>query len=227
MKNILLTIALLFAFNVSAITIDENTSYRVDSQFVNLGGTNVDLGTGLEWLSFSSLIHGVETNLTFGHSIDTATAAYQSQNFRVATYTEVYDLFDFFFPTFSGDVNGKMYIDDLADPSAAIVQERNSWLMSFGTFIDDEGDLHSRGLYLDENDDAQLIGAILNTNPLSSYLYGSDYDLLGYDTSTAFINTGVFMVRDFNAVPIPPAVWLFGSGLLGLVVVARRKGVKV
>ena len=28
---------------------------------------------------------------------------------------------------------------------------------------------------------------------------------------------------DFTVVPVPAAVWLFGSGLLGLVGVARRK----
>ena len=28
---------------------------------------------------------------------------------------------------------------------------------------------------------------------------------------------------DFSPVPIPAAVWLFGSGLLGLIGVARRK----
>ena len=216
---------MMVAVNTTAATIpiEETTSERVDGQFVNLGGSNVDLGTGLEWLSFSSLINGVETNLTFGHSIDTATTAYESQGFRVATYTEVYDLFDFFYPTFTSDVNGKMELFDSVDPSASIIQERNSWLMSFGTYIDAEGDLHSRGLYLDENDDAQLAGAILNTNPLSSYLYGPEYDLSGYDTTTAFSNAGVFMVRDFAVVPIPAAVWLFGSGLLGLIAIARRR----
>lgn len=30
-------------------------------------------------------------------------------------------------------------------------------------------------------------------------------------------------VRDGNVVPVPAAVWLFGSGLLGLITVARRK----
>ena len=30
-------------------------------------------------------------------------------------------------------------------------------------------------------------------------------------------------VRAFSVVPVPAAVWLFGSGLLGLVGVARRK----
>ena len=33
---------------------------------------------------------------------------------------------------------------------------------------------------------------------------------------------GIYMVRT-SAVPIPAAVWLFGSGLIGLVGMARRK----
>jgi len=35
--------------------------------------------------------------------------------------------------------------------------------------------------------------------------------------------SGVALVRDVSAVPVPAAVWLFGSGLIGLVGFARRK----
>jgi len=41
-----------------------------------------------------------------------------------------------------------------------------------------------------------------------------------YDNSISVINTADF---GFQAVPVPAAVWLFGSGLLGLVGAARRK----
>ena len=34
---------------------------------------------------------------------------------------------------------------------------------------------------------------------------------------------GVALVREFSPVPVPAAAWLFGSGLLGLIGVARRK----
>ena len=34
---------------------------------------------------------------------------------------------------------------------------------------------------------------------------------------------GNLLVVDYSPIPIPPAVWLFGSGLIGLVGVARRK----
>ena len=37
------------------------------------------------------------------------------------------------------------------------------------------------------------------------------------------LHTGSYLVR-VDAVPVPAAVWLFGSGLLGLVAVARRRG---
>ena len=44
-------------------------------------------------------------------------------------------------------------------------------------------------------------------------------------TVDAYIDN-VSVMADVSAVPVPAAVWLFGSGLLGLVGVARRKAVK-
>jgi hypothetical protein len=42
--------------------------------------------------------------------------------------------------------------------------------------------------------------------------------------STSFLEIdNVSVTADVSAVPVPAAVWLFGSGLLGLVGVARRK----
>lgn len=58
-------------------------------------------------------------------------------------------------------------------------------------------------------------------------------DILAYDAvgsswySLAFDGSGVFTATEFtvppSTVPVPAAVWLFGSGLLGLMGVARRK----
>ena len=47
-----------------------------------------------------------------------------------------------------------------------------------------------------------------------------------FDTSMAtIISTGEDDAQDTSVapIPVPPAVWLFGSGLIGLVVVARRR----
>jgi hypothetical protein len=50
---------------------------------------------------------------------------------------------------------------------------------------------------------------------------GSGGGITQYAKSTIF--NYAWAVRDGNVVPIPAAVWLFGSGLLGLVGLARRK----
>ena len=73
-------------------------------------------------------------------------------------------------------------------------------------------------------------------------LIGSDQFILGLDTGggnwisdtavvsvganafqVSFDNNGTLVTVDVQIIPVPAAVWLFGSGLLGLVGVARRK----
>ena len=49
-------------------------------------------------------------------------------------------------------------------------------------------------------------------------------DLSGtWDASVIFGGSAVSTVNAYSVVPVPAAVWLFGSGLLGLIGVARRK----
>lgn len=79
--------------------------------------------------------------------------------------------------------------------------------------------VYARGLVSDlHTDDIQhlafSIGNRFNVSPPEV-----DFRLSGFGPVSA---TGeeVFLVR---AVPLPPAVWLFGAGLLGLVGVARKK----
>lgn len=45
----------------------------------------------------------------------------------------------------------------------------------------------------------------------------------GLDDGASNIRVGSALVRDVSVVPVPAAVWLFGSGLIGLVGLARRK----
>ncbi len=48
----------------------------------------------------------------------------------------------------------------------------------------------------------------------------SQFDLIMPESSVSLVQ---FEYEPVNAVPIPAAVWLFGSGLVGLIGVARRK----
>ena len=45
----------------------------------------------------------------------------------------------------------------------------------------------------------------------------------GTDIINITFQDGTVLSVDIKAVPVPPAVWLFGSGLLGLVGIARRR----
>ena len=224
MKNLLFTILLALTFSANASTINQTTSDRINAEFVDLGVTHLEIETGLEWLDFGTLIAGERTNVTYGHSIDSALVAYGPQDFRIATESEVRNLWELFFPKFVNEGNGTMAVDDNDLAYATLSEERNSWLFSFGSWVDPNlGDLFSLGFYMDDAGFVQEAGIDLLTNPLASSLYGPDFRKWTTGTDEGFGNRGVFMVRDYTVVPIPAAIWLFGTGLLGLVAVARRK----
>lgn len=79
----------------------------------------------------------------------------------------------------------------------------------------------------------RLSSTLLGTKPTSPFS-GPVYDYeLGLPGGSEIFNRvvispntdipEVFDNLEFNAIPIPPTVWLFGSGLIGLVVMARRR----
>ena len=71
----------------------------------------------------------------------------------------------------------------------------------------------------------------INFLQVYGYFAGEPLGLETRDTSNWFHNTGTILganfayLDGFAAVPVPSAVWLFGSGLLGLIGMARRKKV--
>lgn len=68
--------------------------------------------------------------------------------------------------------------------------------------------------YLQSGSTAQLI---INTTDQRGLLYNQYRDdAFGFDDTW-------YLSQSYKVVPIPPAVWLFGSGLLGLIGFARRK----
>ena len=67
--------------------------------------------------------------------------------------------------------------------------------------IDTNGDVVLRGWSSIAASDAYADGGSISETPISWLLY-----------------------REASVIPVPAAVWLFGSGLLGLVAVARRRG---
>lgn len=66
---------------------------------------------------------------------------------------------------------------------------------------------------------------ILDAMDYSLYSDMSSLPLSAYDADGNLINLEGTVVADLSAVPVPAAVWLFGSGLLGLVGISRRRKV--
>jgi len=226
MKTLILTMLMVLSLNVSAVTYNQTTLSRLDASFLDVGVSHWDTTTDLEWLDFGGV---VGDPMTFGHSINSAEAAYGVDNgdWRLAEYTEVYALFDMFFPTFTNDGDGSMAIDEVHD--SELVQARNSWLLSFGsdgnstTILDSPNMISSRGFYLDELGLVQEMGITLGGPEFGSILYGPNYSEWVTSKDEAYSNYGVFMVRDYSPVPVPATIWLMLSGLIGLVGFARRK----
>lgn len=233
MKHLISVAILALAVNANAatVTFNETTSPRLDSTFLDVGQSHWDTTTGLEWLDFGAL---VGDPITFGHSINSAEASYGASNgsWRLADYDEVYGLFDMFFPIFTDSGDGSMSL--IEDESSDIIQARNSWFLAFGTdapapangtsiTTNDSITLSSRGFYLDAGGAVQELGVTITGAPLESKLYGPDYRKWVTGRDEEYTNYGIFMVRDYSVVPVPAAVWLFASGLIGLVAVARRK----
>lgn len=87
--------------------------------------------------------------------------------------------------------------------------------IGFGTFDTVTGDGHTIGTI---SFDALAVGSTAVNMGVSSF--HGDYLDSGYNIVTASFNNATV---DISAVPVPAAVWLFGSGLIGLAGIARRR----
>lgn len=56
-----------------------------------------------------------------------------------------------------------------------------------------------------------------------SDIYNGAQGLFSADPLSGITGEGLFIFSAASAVPLPPALWLFGAGLLGLIGIARRK----
>ncbi len=72
--------------------------------------------------------------------------------------------------------------------------------------------------------DFQFLTYIFDENDLNTVVIGTPFDHFHGMSFTSF--DYVVTASGASVVPVPAAVWLFGSGLLGLVGVARRRGNK-
>ena len=70
---------------------------------------------------------------------------------------------------------------------------------------------------------SDLFRLAISTDGGSSWSGDTSWSPAGTDILNVTFSDGTILSVDIKVVPVPAAVWLFGSGLLGLVGVARRK----
>jgi len=73
------------------------------------------------------------------------------------------------------------------------------------------------------SDDGASLGMTTGGAPLEISLLAGDYSMVVSGTGTGAAGGAYTGSLEITAVPIPPAVLLLGSGILGLVAVAKRK----
>jgi len=191
----------------------------VQAALVDNGSYTSDTVAGLDWL---------DLDLTFTQSMLQAEIA--NSGWRLATETEVTNLFGTLFPNFSetGDVCSEYtnYCGTSRSSSQSAAPDQNAKVAEFiGLFGYTDAPSQpntqvSQGRWLDELGGVHTMGAVA-WSATNTRILGIDY-LYSAPANSQVYNLGTYLVRT-SVVPIPAAVWLFGSALAGLGCLRRQQ----
>ena len=195
------TTALVLSTSVNAAIISTDWKASGDNLITH------DTVSGLNWLDLTEA-----NNLSYDAVVAQLGAGEMYDGFRVATSAEVVKLWANFGVNLSAGAPTALYTNDPAVAYAASILG-DTW---------------------HEEPEARYTGGLGYTSDAHNVIYQS---VMGASTSMNVTNYWVDEYRGFNsdvvlvnmatylvaAVPVPAAVWLFGSGLIGLVGFARRK----
>jgi hypothetical protein len=172
---------------------------------IDYGSYNSDDVSGLDWLDFSATL-----------GMNHADALANNSGWRYATEVEVEDLF---FQSFVGYYETNSFNFSSTSDGAYADQAEDVDIYG-GLFGVKTG--RTVGFYEDDEGFIRLMGA-LKLSEYNSAVYGMGYDdTFAADYSSAVV--GTYMVR-VSMIPVPAAVWLFGSALAGLGWLGRRQTV--
>jgi len=192
-------------------------SLSSNASLLDNGNTTIDTGTGLEWLDIT---------LTVGQSYNDVLASsfVTTDGYQYATEAEVEQLF-----TNAGGTPtpGPAYLPSNIAPAQLLLDLMGCTSYLIGVPCDGAGEDWAPAMWGSSSEYIALIDDRWN---LPEYIVPGGHagvlttrSFIHGDDSTSYrADVGSFLVRT-SAIPIPAAVWLFGSGLLGLVGMARRK----
>jgi hypothetical protein len=199
---------------ISAAIVIACLSVNVNAALVDNDLYTTDTASGLDWLDLTETV-----------GMNYADAFTNNSEWRYATHGEVESLFALAFQGYYhtntegySDSNGGAYANQKSDALNWINMfgntrgvAGNTTVLSYGFFYDEEGLYRYMGAQYNPSNDGSSIFSPEFVDDWDSYILDQD----GMDIA------GVFMVRS-SVVPIPAAVWLFGSGL-GLLGWFRRR----
>jgi len=212
-----------YVITVTALVLTSNVNAALISvDWLSVGDNSItrDNTSGLDWLDLTAT-----TSISYDTVLAEQVAGGQFDGWRYATTDEVSTMFlsNFGIDLYNGNTS-------FGPPPAGLAQATGF----FGDTIIGIGPQFTgiAGRTSDVNvfNNAHLVvGADYNSST-STFFRRIDPNLNTHYSSDISINefTGSWLVSDGawepSAVPVPAAVWLFGSGLLGLIGVAHRKG---
>ena len=191
-------------------------SFNADAELISAdwktSGDNLitrDSSSGLDWLNLTE-----STNLSYNYVSSQFDIGGQFEGWRYAKVTEVVALW----LEFNIDLSASAPTTSLIiDPNVGIAStflgntfEGNSDVYGVEGFTDAEGSQFA----------STILGALVDESSVKTEYLTTIRTHGTLDMTRTFI--GSYLVQ-VSPVPIPSAVWLFGSGLLGLIGLARRK----
>ena len=190
-------------------------SINANAELISVGwnddGDNLitrDTETGLDWLDLS---------VTAGETYSKGETLYPG--WRFATSSEIGNIFEILFQGYYPN-NTSLYTSSNYPTYPDQLSDIFVFQAIFGITATSGERNYTHCFYKDEAGVIRLIGAYADPAGLSHAVFGPGY-LGSYDGTHTTV--GIYLVRTTSVVPIPSAVWLFSSGLLGLIGFTRRK----
>ena len=206
---------LLGAVSTFAITIVLSTSANaavVSADWQSVGDNLVtrDTASGLDWLDLT-----ITDGMSYDQVISKLLPGGQFDGFRLATSAEVITLWRNFGIDLSQSAlwqtSGYNPLLDVAVTFLGSTYNTDPITYPYGGADGITSDVPPFGLLLHD---------VLGATYYSGFTYYYRDNNVARTDSGGYINSGAYLVQ---AVSVPAAVWLFGSGLFGLVGVAKRK----
>ncbi|WP_394169036.1 PEP-CTERM sorting domain-containing protein [Saccharospirillum alexandrii] len=196
-----------------------------NAALIKTGLQLVDDSSGLSWLdlSYTTDLNYLQIQETLSDS-----SSYVGENqFRLATESEVTDLFSQFFPSlpYNQGSYGRYYTEDL---NSIYTEQITKFVSLMGDTVPSDPHIAASGFFLSDDSYVELNGVYSSTleGNTTNLIFDSEY-APNYGETYSSIGAGWYLVRDLSLphveVSEPSTIFLMGLGFLGIIANRKRK----